>query len=326
MQGVGAIIGALMAMKSNDLNLNPYHCFAIYLVLQVIFLIAACMMNSDMEPGEIVESLDGSTNENSLLQNDGERSKWSILKLNFKLIWEAMKNKEILNGILFFVITGCIIPNFEDVQYYFLIDTCHLTKDQYDYLNICQSVGIIFGITAFVFKLKQYDVWKLILASLVFNFVETLLQYANIQRMNLAWGVSDMALNMFLMMIGKATMISLSVLPMTVMMCSVIPKNIEASMFAIVTAAITFSTDWAGDCVGAAVCWFNNISNNDLTHFKGAMEFKILMILASISLVSMLPSNKDIYNLSIKMGAKDTSTEHTAVSFSQRDSVQSNSG
>ena len=115
--------------------------------------------------------------------------------------------------------------------------------------------------------MKNYEVWKLILASLVFNFIETLLQYANIKRLNLAWGISDLYLNIFLMMIGKATMISLSVLPMTVMMMCVIPKNIEASMFAIVTAAITFSTDWAGDMVGAAVCWFYGITSETMDNF-----------------------------------------------------------
>ena len=141
-----------------------------------------------------------------------------------------------------------------------MIDTCKLTTDQYDYLNMCQSTGIIIGIVLFVVKLKHCEVWKLILAELVFNFLESLLQYANIRRMNLLWGISDFHFNMFLMMIGKATMICLSVLPMTVLMINCIPKNIEASMFAIVTATITFSTDWCGDIVGGLICSFFGIT------------------------------------------------------------------
>jgi MFS family permease len=56
MQGIGAICGGLISMKANDFKLNPYHTFIIYLVLQAVFLVSACMMNSSMEPGEIVET------------------------------------------------------------------------------------------------------------------------------------------------------------------------------------------------------------------------------------------------------------------------------
>lgn len=70
----------------------------------------------------------------------------------------------------------------------------------------------------------------------------------------LYWGISDLHLNAFLMLIGKATLICLQVLPMTVMLMYIVPKNIEASCFATITAILTFSTDWAGDVVGAFIC------------------------------------------------------------------------
>ena len=69
--------------------------------------------------------------------------------------------------LLFFGITGCIIPNYEDVQYYFLLDTCGLSVKQYGYLNMTQSVGLVVGIAFFIVKLKNVEVWKLILVSLI---------------------------------------------------------------------------------------------------------------------------------------------------------------
>jgi hypothetical protein len=47
-----------------------------------------------------------------------------------------MKNKEIYLTLAFFVITGFINPDYNEVMYYFLLDDCKLTQDQYDYLNI----------------------------------------------------------------------------------------------------------------------------------------------------------------------------------------------
>ena len=57
------------------------------------------------------------------------------------------------------------------------------------------------------------------------------------------------------------------VLPMTVMMMHVIPRNIEASMFSLIAAAITLSTDWAGDVVGAMYCGFFGVTAEDLSNF-----------------------------------------------------------
>jgi hypothetical protein len=124
-------------------------------------------------------------NENRRPEPEAERSKWATLKLNIKLIYAALRHREIYRPLFFFMLTGFTIPIYEDVQYYFLIDTCKLTQVQYDYLNICQSVGIIVGIVIYSLWLMKTEVWKLVAASLIFNFFETLLQYSNVRRFNL---------------------------------------------------------------------------------------------------------------------------------------------
>lgn len=47
-----------------------------------------------------------------------------------------MKNREIYLILLFFVLTGFINPDFGELMYYFLLDDCHLSQDQYDFLDI----------------------------------------------------------------------------------------------------------------------------------------------------------------------------------------------
>jgi hypothetical protein len=215
--------------------------------------------------------------------------------LNIKLIWNNLQNRELYCPLLFFVITGLVVPNLEDVLYYFLLDTCKLSKEQYDILNMMQSVGIVLGTAMFIAFFKETEVWKLITFSFIAQIIEAILQYANVQRWNLAWNIPDFHFNIGLFMVGRATMISFSVLPMTVMLMNTVPKNIEASMFAVITAAITFSTDWAGDLVGAVYCDFFGITNKDLSKFGHIIRLKIFVVIACIFLISkLLPSNEEI--------------------------------
>jgi len=62
----------------------------------------------------------------------------------------------------------------------------------------------------------------------------------------LVYSISDIQINGIIMLLGKGTQTSLSVVPMTVMMMNIIPANIEASMFAFITAILSFSDDWGG--------------------------------------------------------------------------------
>lgn len=59
MQGFGAIIGALMAvLVQRAPYIGPFHCFGIYLGLQITFFICALFMNKQMEPGEMKDYIE----------------------------------------------------------------------------------------------------------------------------------------------------------------------------------------------------------------------------------------------------------------------------
>jgi hypothetical protein len=117
----------------------------------------------------------------------------------------AIQNQEIYRSLIFFGATGFLVPNYDDITYYFLLNSCKITPDQYAYLNMSQSIGIILGLTIYVNFLKNTEVWKLILASLFLNLVVNTLQYGNIMRMNLEYGFSDIPINALIMLLGKAS-------------------------------------------------------------------------------------------------------------------------
>ena len=96
------------------------------------------------------------------------------------------------------------------------------------------------------------------------------------------------------MWIGKATLISFQVLPMTVMLMSIVPKNIEASCFAVISALLTFSTDWAGSMIGAFICQSFNITVKDMSNYHLVIILKMAMILLACLLTEILPTNTEI--------------------------------
>lgn len=120
-------------------------------------------------------------------------------------------------------------------------------------------------------------------------------------RWTIAWGFDDIAVNIVLMLFNQAIFMTLAVLPMTVKMMYVIPKSIEASMFAICTACITFSSDWGGDIIGSALCDWLNITSTDMTLYPAAILLKMGLISIAFGFVYILPNDKKLKDLSLKL-------------------------
>jgi hypothetical protein len=66
-----------------------------------------------------------------------------------KRIMASLGNKEVYQTQMFFFITGIIIPKFDDIYYYFL-KMNGMSQNQFDYLAIYESFGIIVGSWIFI--------------------------------------------------------------------------------------------------------------------------------------------------------------------------------
>jgi hypothetical protein len=115
--------------------------------------------------------------------------------------------------------------------------------------------------------MKDFEVGNVVMIAILCNILMTYLQFINFKRQNFEFGISDFYLNMLIMFFGKAATFSFSILPMTIMLTYVTPKNVEASMFAILSASLTFNVEWGGDLVGALVCKFFKITDENMTNF-----------------------------------------------------------
>jgi hypothetical protein len=116
---------------------------------------------------------------------------------------------------------------------------------------------------------------------------------------------------------------------MTILLMQVVPQNIEASMFAIITATITFSTDWAGDMLGGIVCDIFDVSNADMSKFEYCIVYKIIVIVLMLALIGLVPSQAEVSALSKKMqgpkqeNARESSLSHEFSNFLENRESQS---
>jgi hypothetical protein len=184
---------------------------------------------------------------------------------------------------------GCLIPSFEDVHYYFLLNTCNITLTQYDILCISPFIGIALGTMVYLKYLKNIEVWKLIVISLLLRAVVTVAQIANVKRLNLVYGISDFYTNLFTMFFDRASILCLCTLPMTVMLTYVIPKYVEATMFAIITACLEFSTAWGSDITGGILCKIYQIDYDNLKdRYEQVLVLKIPLIFFMLLMIRLV--------------------------------------
>lgn len=127
---------------------------------------------------------------------------------------------------------------------------------------------------------------------------------------NLVFGISNLKWQICIFALGKLQ-ISLSILPMTSIIMQVIPENIEASMFAVVSAALSISIEWGGDIVGALVCRYFDITSEDKSNFQFALMYKVFVLVLILCFSKILPTNQEIYDLAAQMkNSEDTQDDH----------------
>lgn len=86
----------------------------------------------------------------------------------------------------------------------------------------------------------------------------------------------------------------ISILPTLVVLTPCIPDNVEAAMTALVTGVFVFSTDVGCKISGGILCNFFDVSNANLDLYWITLLAKCPMILVTMGLTAMIPTNRDI--------------------------------
>lgn len=205
--------------------MDPNVYFGTYAALIMIVLISSFFLSQLMEPEIIlIKRMKRKQREERAMQRllaaqeegddgaqmDMQESEGSIpddplgrtCSKNLSDLCGILKYKELYLFLIYFFITGLLLPNIDDLHYVFLTETIGMPKYTYDFLNTLMFVGLLICTVLFNQLLAGVQVWILILASLVMTLLTTSLVLINAVRLNIEWGISDEVINGFIFFFG----------------------------------------------------------------------------------------------------------------------------
>ena len=122
---------------------------------------------------------------------------WAELKRNMYEIKEAFKIREYYLIILYLFIGGFLVPSFGSFGYYFILDVVGISKFTYSMLTVLAYIWLLLGTQIFNKYFKESEYRKLIMAEALLSIIFAPISFIFVLRLNVAWGIPDMALIIF---------------------------------------------------------------------------------------------------------------------------------
>ena len=217
---IGGLGGSITAAYLTD-GYEPRHCFLVAAGFGLVLFISAIRMPVAVEQ---IEPTDGAA------EGPGF---WADLKHNLKEVGEAFKLREFRNINIFILLTGFLVPSFNSFEYYFFMDILNISMFTYSMLTVLGFAALLIGTQIYSIWFCEFEYRSMIIIDAVINILMQPLSFILVFRLNLKWGLPDLALIMFSGSVADAFKQCLVVLPITVLMAKICPKRIEATSFAV---------------------------------------------------------------------------------------------
>lgn len=304
--------GGIEIQGGDDIDPNIY--FGTYMGLICLLLIASIFLNRDLEPEVILHQRlkakqelkrqklerDESIPDDGIYEIPFESSHDSgsvdetlciSCSRTFRAICNLFRYSEWYLTLLFFLVLGIFLPNFDDLHYIFLTNTCNMDKYVYDFLNSLTFVSLLVLAVIYNQCLTRVQAWILVLISLFLFLVMTTLMLLNALRYNIAIGVSDEIWNAFIFILGTNAISVLAILPTQVILTALIPHNVEASTMALVSGIFIWAYEVGAKISSSVYCIIFEVDDDHMYNYPHVLEAKLPMIILIMILTLIIPSN-----------------------------------
>lgn len=167
-------------------------------------------MDKEQQQGVLDDGIDPDISQDTLQQD----TLCGSCGQTFMSIGKLLRQSQFYLPLIFFIIQGVLIPNFDDLHYVFIIEVIGMTKFEYDFLNTITYAAMLIFICIYNFALTGIQVWKLVLTSLLLFLFMTTLMLINALRLNADYGVSDSVINAFIFFFGTQSVMTIAFVPM----------------------------------------------------------------------------------------------------------------
>ena len=134
---------------------------------------------------------------------------------------------------LYLFLYGLVVPSFSSFGYYFMLDVIKLSKFTYSMLTVLGFVCLFIGTSLYKAYFKEFEYRNLIVIEMIIGLIFAPFSYMFILRINLDYGIPDLALIIFTDTVQDIVAQCFVFLPMAVMFAKITPKGIEGTTFAL---------------------------------------------------------------------------------------------
>ena len=142
--------------------------------------------------------------------------------------------------IIYLLIGGLLVPSFGSFGYYFMLDVVKVSKFTYAMLTVLGFLCLLIGSVLYKRYLQDREYRNLIMMDALISLVLAPISFVFILRLNLKWGIPDLALIVFTDVVSEIVSQCFVFLPMSIIFAKICPKNIEATSFSLLASVSNF--------------------------------------------------------------------------------------
>lgn len=180
---MGGLIGSITAAFLTQ-HYEPRYCFLFSSTMGLVMATVAYRLNINLEHEGWAPSHTNSTF-------------WEDIQRNFGEIVQAFRVRQFSQMIAYLLIGGVLVPSFGSFGYYFMLDVVHVSKFSYSMLTVLGFACLLVGTYFYKKYLQTKEYRNLIMFDALISIFLAPLTLTFVLRLNLKWGIPDMALIIF---------------------------------------------------------------------------------------------------------------------------------
>lgn len=214
-------------------------------------------------------------------------------KLNFKEIYLGFKIRALYKCILFFFIFCAVVPSFTNYFYYYLTDVLGFSDFLYSVLNVVASVCLLITIYFYNLWFKEAEPHVMLFACCLINAFGGLNSMLLIR--GFTFGMSPDAFVFLSNSVTDTLQNAIRLLSGNVLFAKLIPANIEASMFSILTGLINFCNFFLAKQLGNFFNIFVGVTEDNLEDLWILEAIMVVCALIPLFFLWLVPRRKEVF-------------------------------
>jgi len=196
--------------------------------------------------------------------------------------------------IIYLFLYGLCVPSFSSFGYFFMLDVVELSKFTYSMLTVLGFFCLLIGSALYTKYFKEKEFRNLIIMEMVIGVIFAPFSYMFILRLNVQYGIPDLALIIFTDVVQDIVSQCFVFLPMAVMFAKITPKRIEATSFALLAGVSNFRATirgWTGSYINE---WFVGVTRDDLDKYWVLVTIGFICSFIPLLFLRLIPTRKQI--------------------------------